>query len=84
MHGSSVRWHKFSKSNVQLTSCFSVAGVDTTSTLLSYLFWELSRRKDIMKHLQAEIDEYMSDRRVVPDFATLCKMPYLNAFIKEG
>ncbi|TBU45170.1 cytochrome P450 [Dichomitus squalens] len=61
-----------------------VAGVDTTTTLLSYLFWELSRRKDIMKHLQAELEEHMADRHVVPDFATLCKMPYLNAFIKEG
>ena len=37
-----------------------------------------------MKHLQVELDEYMSDRRVVPNFGTLCKMPYLNAFLKEG
>ncbi|OBZ70133.1 hypothetical protein A0H81_09811 [Grifola frondosa] len=61
-----------------------IAGVDTTSTTLSYLFWELSRRRDIMRKIQAELDEVMSDRRVVPDVSTLCKMPYLNAFIKEG
>ncbi|KAI0750628.1 cytochrome P450 [Daedaleopsis nitida] len=61
-----------------------VAGVDTSSTTLSYLFWELSRRKDVMRKIQDELDEHMHDRRVVPDFSTLCKMPYLNAFIKEG
>ncbi|KAH9854908.1 cytochrome P450 [Lenzites betulinus] len=61
-----------------------VAGCDTSSTTLSYLFWELTRRKDIMRSLQAELDEYMLDRKAVPDFATLCKMPYLNAFLKEG
>ncbi|OJT09013.1 hypothetical protein TRAPUB_38 [Trametes pubescens] len=61
-----------------------VAGCDTSSTTLSYLFWELSRRNDIMRKLQAELDEYMPDRKAVPDFATLCKLPYLNAFVKEG
>ncbi|KAI0828042.1 cytochrome P450 [Trametes gibbosa] len=61
-----------------------IAGCDTSSTTLSYLFWELSRRKDIERSLQAELDEYMPDRKAVPDLATLNKMPYLNAFVKEG
>ncbi|KAI0677667.1 cytochrome P450 [Trametes maxima] len=61
-----------------------VAGSDTSSTTLCYLFWELTRRKDIMRNLQAELDEHMHDRKSIPDFATLCKLPYLNAFIKEG
>ena len=61
-----------------------VAGVDTTSTSLSYFLWELTRRKDVLRTLQAELDEHMSDRRLIPDFATLCKLPYLNAFVKEG
>ncbi|KAI0774723.1 cytochrome P450 [Trametes elegans] len=61
-----------------------VAGCDTSSNTLSYLFWELTRRKDIMRNLQAELDEYMSDRKTIPDFATLCELPYLNAFVKEG
>ena len=61
-----------------------MAGCDTSSTTLSYLFWELTRRKDIARNLQAELDEYMPDRKSVPDIATLCKLPYLNAFIKEG
>ena len=54
------------------------------STLMSYLLWELSRRADIMRRLQAEIDEAMPDRRVLPDASILAELPYLNAFIKEG
>ncbi|TFY68558.1 hypothetical protein EVJ58_g933 [Rhodofomes roseus] len=61
-----------------------VAGVDTSSTTLSYLLWELSRRTDIARRLQAELDEVMPDRAVIPDAVTLTKLPYLNAFIKEG
>ncbi|KAI0658588.1 cytochrome P450 [Cubamyces menziesii] len=61
-----------------------VAGSDTTSTTLSYLLWELTRRHDIVRALQAELDEYMPDRKAIPDFSTLCQMPYLNAFVKEG
>lgn len=37
-----------------------------------------------MKKLQAELDEAIPDPRVIPDFAALQKLPYLNAFIKEG
>ena len=61
-----------------------MAGTDTTSTSISYLFWELSRRPDIMKKLQAELDEAMSDSRVLPDISVLQQLPYLNAFMKEG
>ncbi|TFY65879.1 hypothetical protein EVG20_g5213 [Dentipellis fragilis] len=61
-----------------------VAGVDTTSTTLSYLCWELSRRADITRNLQAELDHAMPDSRVVPDINVLQKLPYLNAFVKEG
>ena len=61
-----------------------IAGVDTSSTTLSYLLWELSRRVDIAQRLQAELDEAMPDRAVIPDAITLTKLPYLNAFIKEG
>ncbi|KAI0782532.1 cytochrome P450 [Abortiporus biennis] len=61
-----------------------VAGVDTTSTSLSYFLLELSRRPDIMAKLQAELDDAMPDRRVIPDISVLSRLPYLNAFIKEG
>ncbi|KAF5369696.1 hypothetical protein D9615_010147 [Tricholomella constricta] len=61
-----------------------IAGSDTTSTSLSYFFWELSRRADIMKKLQAELDEAMPDAGVIPDLSVLQDLPYLNAFLKEG
>ncbi|KAF9023114.1 cytochrome P450 [Hymenopellis radicata] len=61
-----------------------IAGSDTTSTTLSYFFWELSRRPDIAKKLHAELDEIMVDPRVIPDISVLQNLPYLNAFIKEG
>lgn len=61
-----------------------MAGTDTTSTSISYLFWELSRRPDIMKRLQAELDEAIPDCKVLPDLAMLQQLPYLNAFMKEG
>jgi hypothetical protein len=48
------------------------------------MFWELSRRRDIMHRIQEELDDAMTDRRVVPDIARLMRLPYLNAFIKEG
>ncbi|KAF8627933.1 hypothetical protein AX17_006088 [Amanita inopinata Kibby_2008] len=61
-----------------------VAGADTTSTTLTYLFWELSRRADIAKKLQAELDEAMPNSRNLPDISVIQDLPYLNAFIKEG
>ncbi|KAF8887241.1 cytochrome P450 [Gymnopilus junonius] len=61
-----------------------MAGTDTTSTTISYLFWELSRRPDIMKKLQAELDDAIPDSKSLPDIAVLQELPYLNAFMKEG
>ncbi|KAF8334820.1 cytochrome P450 [Amanita rubescens] len=61
-----------------------IAGADTTSTTLAYLFWELSRRSDIAKKLQAELEEAMPDSRHLPDIPAIQELPYLNAFIKEG
>ncbi|THH19482.1 hypothetical protein EW146_g1686 [Bondarzewia mesenterica] len=61
-----------------------IAGSDTTSTTLSYLCWELSRRSDIVKKLQLELDTAMADSTAIPDISVLQQLPYLNAFIKEG
>lgn len=84
MHGSFVSDFTLPNSDVSLKVCDRVAGVDTSSTSLSYFCWELTRRKDVLRNLQTELDEHMPDRRVIPDFTTLCKLPYLNAFLKEG
>jgi cytochrome P450 len=63
---------------------YSIGGCDTTSTTLSYLCWELSRRADIAKKLQAELDTVMPNRKTFPDISTLQNLPYLSAFIREG
>ncbi|KAJ7700501.1 cytochrome P450 [Mycena rosella] len=61
-----------------------VAGTDTTSISLSYFLWELTRRQDILRKLQQEIDAVMPDPSAIPDIKVLNSMEYLNAFIKEG
>ena len=61
-----------------------LAGTDTTTISLSYFLWELSRRADIVAKLQAELDTAMPDQHAIPDISVLQKLPYLNAFIKEG
>ena len=61
-----------------------MAGTDTTSTSITYLFWELSRRPDIMKKLQAELDEAIPDCKALPDMNVLQSLPYFSAFMKEG
>ena len=63
---------------------YRIGACDTTSTTLSYLCWELSRRSDIAKKLQAELDAAMPDCKTIPDISILQDLPYLTAFIKEG
>lgn len=67
-----------------LTVIYRIAGADTTSVSLSYFFWELTRRADIMAKLRQELDVAMLDGNSIPDITTLNKLPYLNAFVKEG
>ena len=62
---------------------YSIAGVDTSSTTLAYMCWELSRRRDVLVELRRELDEVMPDQRGVPDVAVLNQCEYLNAFVKE-
>ena len=65
--------------------CFcSIGACDTTSTTISYLCWELSRRADIAGKLQAELDTIIPDCKTFPDISILQDLPYLSAFVKEG
>ncbi len=63
---------------------YRVAGVDTSTTTLGFVLWELSRRPDVVERLRHELDEVMSDRRTFPVYASLMKLPYLTAVIQEG
>jgi cytochrome P450 len=61
-----------------------MAGTDTTSISITFFLWELTRRPDILMKLREELDDAMPDPKVLPDFAALSELPYLNAFLKEG
>ena len=70
---------------VTYCECFcSIGACDTTSTTISYLCWELSRRADIAGKLQAELDAIIPDCKTFPDISILQDLPYLSAFVKEG
>ena len=40
---------------------FLLAGYETTSTALGYLFYDFARNQDVMRKLIEEIDEYFHD-----------------------
>ncbi|TEB32169.1 cytochrome P450 11B1 [Coprinellus micaceus] len=61
-----------------------VAGSDTSSTTITYILWELSKRPAVVKKLQAELDEAMPDSQAIPDISILQELPYLSGVVKEG
>lgn len=73
------------------TFCFlRIAGVDTSSTVLSYMCYTLANRSEIVAHLRCDIDPLMPEddsadtlSRRIPDITVLNKLPYLTAFVKE-
>ncbi|KIO32887.1 hypothetical protein M407DRAFT_18345 [Tulasnella calospora MUT 4182] len=67
----------------------TIAGVDTSSTTLSYMMYTLANRPDILAKLREEIDPLMPDdgqsgKRTAPDFLVLNRLPYLTGFVKES
>lgn len=64
----------------QLLSIF-LAGRDTTTSVLTYLFLELSRRPDIVASIQQEILELDGE---TPTWEQLKNMKYLNWTVKES
>ncbi|KAK8041781.1 cytochrome P450 52E1 [Apiospora rasikravindrae] len=64
----------------QLLSIF-VAGRDTTTSALTYLFFELSRRPDVVRRLRGEIAALGTED---PSWEQLKSMNYLQMAIKEA
>ncbi|KAI1371764.1 cytochrome P450 [Hypoxylon crocopeplum] len=61
------------------------AGRDTTTSVLSYLFLELSSRPDVVTAIQHEIKDLdLSDTNQLPTWENLRNMKYLNWSIKEA
>ncbi|KAI9027671.1 cytochrome P450 [Phycomyces nitens] len=63
---------------------FLVAGTETISGTMGFVFIELCRNKDVWMKLQAEIDEVVLEKgKIFPCQSQLKKLPYLNAVINE-
>jgi cytochrome P450/NADPH-cytochrome P450 reductase len=60
---------------------FLVAGHETTSGLLSFLFYELCTSQEAYKRAQQEVDEVIGSGAVT--VAHLTKLPYLTACLRE-
>jgi len=58
-----------------------LAGRDTTASLLSNVWWEISKRPDIWAKLRAEVDA-LAGRK--PTFEQLKEMKYLRAVLNES
>ncbi|KAI1104806.1 cytochrome P450 [Jackrogersella minutella] len=67
-----------------LMSIFT-AGRDTTTSVLSYLFFELSRRPDVVAAIRREVSDLdLSDADQLPAWESLRNMKYMNWAIKEA
>ncbi|XP_027026676.2 cytochrome P450 3A40-like [Tachysurus fulvidraco] len=62
---------------------FIFAGYETSSSTLSFLFYNLSSNPETMKKLQKEIDETFPNKAEV-DYDTVMNMDYLDATVNES
>ncbi|KAK7419766.1 hypothetical protein QQX98_003138 [Neonectria punicea] len=60
---------------------FLIAGHETTSGLLSFLFYYLLKKRDVFEKAQKEVDEVVGRGPVTIDH--LSKLPYLEACLRE-
>eukprot|EP00028_Trichosphaerium_sp_Am-I-7-wt_P003581 CAMPEP_0168532172 /NCGR_PEP_ID=MMETSP0405-20121227/16026_1 /TAXON_ID=498012 /ORGANISM="Trichosphaerium sp, Strain Am-I-7 wt" /LENGTH=417 /DNA_ID=CAMNT_0008557397 /DNA_START=222 /DNA_END=1475 /DNA_ORIENTATION=+ len=65
-----------------ITLNFMLAGRDTISVALGFLFYELARNEAKMKLLQAEVDQVLSQN--LPDYDIVKDLPYTKACIDEA
>ncbi|KAK6174276.1 hypothetical protein SNE40_017586 [Patella caerulea] len=68
---------------VQQALLFLLAGYETTSTTLSYVFHELANNLDIQDKLRDEINTYYPNQDDVPTYDDVRHLKYLDMVIKE-
>ncbi|OTB04914.1 hypothetical protein M426DRAFT_320486 [Hypoxylon sp. CI-4A] len=62
-----------------------IAGRDTTTSVMSYLFMELSRRPDVVAAIRREVEDLnLSGPEELPAWESLRNMKYLNWAVKEA
>jgi cytochrome P450 len=59
------------------------AATDTTSVVLSFLFWELALHQDLQDKLRSEVQSVQTLPGSVPAHQSLVRLPFLNAVIQE-
>jgi len=63
----------------KLTKC-----LDTTSTTLTYLFWELAKHKEWQAKLRNELEGSLgSETEAIPLYHALAELPILDAIVNE-
>ncbi|XP_016390147.1 cytochrome P450 3A40-like, partial [Sinocyclocheilus rhinocerous] len=62
---------------------FIFAGYETTSSTLSFFFYNLATNPEAMKKLQEEIDQTFADKAPV-DYEAVMNMEYLDAALNES
>mmetsp|Transcript_26451 Transcript_26451/g.30351 ORF Transcript_26451/g.30351 Transcript_26451/m.30351 type:complete len:337 (-) Transcript_26451:427-1437(-) len=68
---------------------FVLAGSETTSTLLTWLFFNLTKHPEVTFKLREELTEHFGDRLaenpeyLIDDYPALDKLPYLSKVINE-
>ncbi|KAF2013100.1 cytochrome P450 [Aaosphaeria arxii CBS 175.79] len=60
-----------------------IAGSDTTSNTSCALLYHCLQHPEVVRKLQRELDEAIPEKDVVPNFASVRDLPYLDAVIKE-
>lgn len=60
-----------------------IAGSDTTSNTSCALLYHCLRHPEVIKKLRQELDEAIPDIDMVPTYASVKDLPYLDAVIKE-
>lgn len=58
--------------------------LDTTSSTLTYLFWELAQNQKWQDRLREELKAHVSDDKIVPKYSSLVDLPILDAIINES
>lgn len=59
------------------------AGEDTTAHMLTWLLYFLGQHPECYTRLQAEVDQVLGDREMLPDIETMKHLVYLDALINE-
>ncbi|CDH51288.1 cytochrome p450 [Lichtheimia corymbifera JMRC:FSU:9682] len=77
--------HELDDRDVVVTmSDMIIAGTDTTSVSLVWLFAILAHHPEVQKRIQAEIDIFVQEHGRLPSFAERRELPYLISVQKEG